>query len=80
MNKLNLLTAFVFSVTVSLETVAQEPVDPAALGGVISTTDVVVSDIPAYVAALKANSILASGPSPLASASTRPAKASAFST
>ncbi|MFT6402212.1 MAG: hypothetical protein ACJA2D_001529 [Pseudohongiellaceae bacterium] len=58
MNKLKLLLAFVFSVTVSLETVAQEPVDPATLGGVIGMTDVVVSDIPGYVAAMKANSQL----------------------
>jgi len=56
MNKFKLLLAFVFSVTVSLKTVAQEPVNPAALGGVMGTTDVVVSDIPGYVAALKENS------------------------
>jgi hypothetical protein len=58
MNKFKLLLAFVFSVTVSLKTVAQEPVNPAALGGVMGTTDVVVSDIPGYVAALKENSQL----------------------
>ena len=58
MNKFKLLLAFVFSVTASLKTVAQEPVNPAALGGVMGTTDVVVSDIPGYVAALKENSQL----------------------
>lgn len=58
MNKFKLLLAFVFSLTASLKTVAQEPVNPAALGGVMGTTDVVVSDIPGYVAALKENSQL----------------------
>jgi len=58
MNKFKLLLVFVFSVTASLKTVAQEPVNPAALGGVMGTTDVVVSDIPGYVAALKENSQL----------------------
>ena len=58
MNKFKLLLAFVFSVTASLKTVAQEPANPAALGGVMGTTDVVVSDIPGYVAALKENSQL----------------------
>ncbi len=55
MKKINLLLAFILSVTVTLHSSAQNQSTQDALGQVVGFTDVVVSDIPAYVATLKAN-------------------------
>ncbi len=52
MRKINLLLCMVFSVTVTLNASAQND----GLGQVVGITDVVVSNVPAYVSTLHANS------------------------
>lgn len=54
MKKINLILAFTFSLTMTLGVTAQST-SQETLTTAVGITDVVVSDIPAYVAALKAN-------------------------
>lgn len=59
------LITLILSVSLSSNSVAQNQADPDLLSGVVGFTDVIVSDVPGYVAALKANpgifSMLGSG-------------------
>ena len=56
MNKLKLLLCSISFLILTTPSLAQDTADTSALGSVVGVTDVVVSDIPSYVAALKANS------------------------
>jgi hypothetical protein len=55
MNKIKFLLSSILLMTVASQSLSQNSNGTAEIGSVVGTTDVVVSDIPSYVAALKAN-------------------------